>query len=192
MKKLIAVIAMLAVMLCLAGCFCQHEWKAATCTEGETCTKCSETQGEPLGHSYKSATCTTPRKCSRCGKTDGVANGHTFKAATYYEPKTCSVCGKTEGSPLPKTYLTGSEYRKVNNLLEGQWSGYNNGVYTVFTFEDGYFECYVLVSGNRIYNSGTYKITNADIEYYYKNGNVGYGKYEVSGNEMEWWFPSIN
>ena len=191
MRKLIVFIVMIAIMLGLSGCLCQHEWKAATCTEGEVCTKCGDTQGEELGHSYKSATCTTPRTCSRCGKTDGAANGHKFKSATYYEPKTCSVCGKTEGSPLQKTYLTGSEYRKVNNLLEGEWSGYNNNVYTVYSFEDGYFECYSLIGGSRISNYGTYKITNADIEYYYHNGNVGYGAYEIKNGEMTWWFPNM-
>ena len=192
MKKWIAVMSFLAVMLSMAGCICQHEWAGATCTSGEVCANCGETQGEPLGHSFKSAPCTTPRTCSRCGQTDGVARGHKFKDATYYEPKTCSVCGKTEGSPLTKTYLTGSDYKKVDKLLQGEWSAYNNGVKTVYTFDDGDFECYLEVGGGRIYNSGTYKITNVDIEFYYDNGNVGYSEYEISGNQISWYFPTTN
>ena len=124
-------IVLLGILLCvlLAGCKCEHEWAEATCTEPKTCTKCKETEGEPLGHNWKAATCEEPETCTRCGeqqgeladhkwkeatceepetctvcgKTQGTAKGHTWKAATCTVPKTCSVCGKTEGEALGHT-----------------------------------------------------------------------------------------
>lgn len=124
-------IVLLGILLCvlLAGCQCEHEWAEATCTEPKTCTKCKETEGEPLGHNWKAATCEEPETCTRCGeqqgeladhkwkeatceepetctvcgKTQGTAKGHTWKAATCTVPKTCSVCGKTEGEALGHT-----------------------------------------------------------------------------------------
>ena len=36
------------LIILLAGCACEHEWTEATYTEPKTCTKCGETEGEPL------------------------------------------------------------------------------------------------------------------------------------------------
>lgn len=36
------------LIILLAGCACEHEWTEATYTESKTCTKCGETEGEPL------------------------------------------------------------------------------------------------------------------------------------------------
>lgn len=36
------------LIVLLAGCACEHEWTEATYTEPKTCTKCGETEGEPL------------------------------------------------------------------------------------------------------------------------------------------------
>ena len=80
-----------------------HNWKAATCEEPETCTRCGEQQGELADHKWKEATCEEPETCTVCGKTQGTAKGHTWKAATCTVPKTCSVCGKTEGEALGHT-----------------------------------------------------------------------------------------
>lgn len=95
-------IVLLGILLCvlLAGCKCEHEWAEATCTEPKTCTKCKETEGEPLGHNWKAATCEEPETCMRCGEKRGTAKGHTWKEATCTEPKTCTACGKTEGEAL--------------------------------------------------------------------------------------------
>lgn len=79
---------------------CKHEWQDATCTSPNTCLKCGETEGEPLGHAWKAATCTEPETCVRCGETRGIAKGHEWKDATCTEPKTCKVCGETEGDTL--------------------------------------------------------------------------------------------
>ena len=40
---------------------CNHNWKAATCTEPKTCSLCNETEGKEKGHSFKDG------KCSGCG-----------------------------------------------------------------------------------------------------------------------------
>ena len=71
-------IVLLGILLCvlLAGCKCEHEWAEATCTEPKTCTKCKETEGEPLGHNWKAATCEEPETCMRCGEKRGTAKGH--------------------------------------------------------------------------------------------------------------------
>ena len=94
------ILASLFICLLLAGCQHQHIWNEATCTEPKTCSKCGETEGEPLGHLWADATCTDPRTCSRCGVTEGSALGHSWTDATCTEPKTCSVCRTTEGTPL--------------------------------------------------------------------------------------------
>ena len=74
-NRIVSVVLILCVLLSLSGCGCKHEWKAATCTEPSTCTKCGETQGEPLGHdgTWKvtkidniSATKTEKLICTRC------------------------------------------------------------------------------------------------------------------------------
>ena len=69
-------IVLLGILLCvlLAGCKCEHEWAEATCTEPKTCTKCKETEGEPLGHNWKAATCEEPETCTRCGEQQ-IING---------------------------------------------------------------------------------------------------------------------
>lgn len=98
--KMMTVVLLLIAMMLFAGCVCKHEWKDATCTEPKTCTKCGETEGEPLGHSWIDATCTEPKTCSVCGETEGNAAGHEWTEATVDKPKTCTKCGLTEGEPL--------------------------------------------------------------------------------------------
>lgn len=122
---LLALCAML--LLLLAACGCEHEWKDATCDAPKTCALCGETEGEPLAHQWQDATCTAPKTCALCSKTEGEALGHSYPSAlpdcenpilcgncgepereayphawveaTCDAPKTCSVCGKTEGEP---------------------------------------------------------------------------------------------
>ena len=89
-----------ALLIVLTACGHEHEWTEATCTEPRTCTKCGETEGEPLGHKWEEATCTEPRTCSVCGATEGEALGHKWQEANCMEPRTCSACGATEGEPL--------------------------------------------------------------------------------------------
>lgn len=78
MRQLGCAILCLALILCLSGCACKHEWAEATCTEPKTCTKCGETEGEALGHNWGEwevsveATPTSDglkkRTCTLCGE----------------------------------------------------------------------------------------------------------------------------
>lgn len=63
---------------------CAHQWKDATCTEPKTCTKCGETEGEPLGH--------TPGEW----KLDEPS----FVSATVWMRQYCAVCGERLDSEL--------------------------------------------------------------------------------------------
>ena len=116
----------MALVLTLTGCGCDHEWYAATCKAPKTCSLCGETQGEALphtwqdadctsakictacdtldgealGHSWQDATCTDPKTCTRCHLTEGEAAGHQWEDATTEAPQTCAVCKKTTGSKL--------------------------------------------------------------------------------------------
>lgn len=104
MKKARMLILVLACLFLFAGCSCKHEWTQADCINPETCTKCGETAGEPLGHDWVTATCTTARTCSRCGSTEGDPLGHAWVEATCTEPKTCANCGETIGEALGHTW----------------------------------------------------------------------------------------
>lgn len=107
MKKITAIVLLLALScLLLTGCFCQHEWKDATCDDPKTCEKCGETEGDELDHEWEVADCVNPKTCSLCGKTRGEALGHTWTDATCETAKTCTVCGETEGKALGHTVLS--------------------------------------------------------------------------------------
>lgn len=99
-KRLLALLLALLLVLGATGCACEHEWLAATCTAPETCKKCHATQGEALGHQWEAATCQAPETCKRCGETQGTALKHEWSEATCTTPKTCSSCGATEGAAL--------------------------------------------------------------------------------------------
>jgi len=79
---------------------CSHEYRDATCTTPQICTKCNATGGAALGHTYSNATCTTPQTCVTCGATAGSVADHQWKNATCTHPKTCSVCNLTQGDAL--------------------------------------------------------------------------------------------
>lgn len=97
MKKFATLLLALVCMLVLTGCFCEHEWAEAGCVAPKTCTKCGETEGEPLGHVWLAATCTDPKTCESCGTTEGEAKGHAWVEATCTEARHCTQCGETEG-----------------------------------------------------------------------------------------------
>ena len=104
MKKFIAALLVLGMIVVLCSCVHKHVWKDATCTEPKTCTECGEKEGEALGHTWKDATCTEPKTCTVCAETEGEALGHIWQDATCTEPKTCTVCGATEGEALGHTW----------------------------------------------------------------------------------------
>ena len=102
MKRILTLTALvLACMMMLTGCFCQHEvWNPADCVTPKTCAECGETEGEALGHVWLAATCETPKTCETCGLTEGDAKGHSWVEAVCEAPKTCSTCNLTEGEAL--------------------------------------------------------------------------------------------
>lgn len=102
MRKAFSFVLVLSccVALFLPACGHEHVWNEATCTESATCSKCGETEGEPLGHEWSEATCTAPKTCTVCGETEGDALGHDWMPATHESPETCSRCGETRGEPL--------------------------------------------------------------------------------------------
>ena len=105
MKKHIRLfLLLLAALAILSGCSCKHEWAEATCDAPKTCTRCGQTEGEPLSHQWVQATCAAPRTCTLCGKARGEALPHTWMDANYQNPKTCSACGETEGKPLTAAF----------------------------------------------------------------------------------------
>ena len=130
--------------LLLSGCCLKHDFAEASCTQPQTCTKCGETEGEPLEHIWVEATCTEPKQCSVCNLTEGEPLGHTlseatcieaskcevcnivegeplghnFKEADYENPKTCVVCGLTEGEPLPEEETTNEEMSELEKEAE--------------------------------------------------------------------------
>ena len=70
MRKRLLLLLVLSLVFGLCGCH-QHTWEEATCTEPKTCSKCGETEGDPLGHSWVEATYHAPKTCSVCGEADG-------------------------------------------------------------------------------------------------------------------------
>ena len=75
MKKRIAMLFMLVLVLAMAGCGkddgCNHEWADATCETPKICKLCDETEGEALGHSWEDATTEAPKTCTACQVTEG-------------------------------------------------------------------------------------------------------------------------
>ena len=136
-------LSILCCLLLLSGCQCEHEWTDATCLTAKTCTRCGETEGEPLGHSWTDATCTAPQTCAACGVTEGTVLEHSWADATCEAPKTCTACGGTEGQPMGHTYgqwdfgtedmtrtctiCAGTETTEIDreiwlrHILEGSW-----------------------------------------------------------------------
>ena len=102
MKRILTLTALvLACVMMLTGCFCQHEvWNPADCVTPKTCAECGETEGEALGHTWLAATCETPKTCETCGLTEGEAKGHSWVDATCEAPRTCEACKLTEGEAL--------------------------------------------------------------------------------------------
>ena len=89
MKKLISVFMLFTIVTALfSSCYsytndkriteayknCEHEWKEATCTSDEVCTKCNMIRTRALGHTTDSG------QCTRCGEWFGY-----WKIAYYVD-----------------------------------------------------------------------------------------------------------
>ena len=70
-KRLLIGALMMALILLLAACSCNHKWQAATCDAPKTCSTCKITEGEALDHDWQEATTDAPKTCSRCKLTEG-------------------------------------------------------------------------------------------------------------------------
>lgn len=103
-KRILLILPVMILTLLLAGCGCEHEWYAATCSAPKTCHLCGVTEGEALPHTWQEATCIAPKTCSVCQVTEGQPLPHTWQEATCTRAKTCSVCQTVEGEPLPHTW----------------------------------------------------------------------------------------
>lgn len=100
MKRVFALMLVLAMCLTFAACGCKHEWYAPTCETPKTCSLCGETEGEPNGHSIVAVTCEEAEHCANCDYVNGEPLGHTWVDATTEAPKTCQTCGATEGERI--------------------------------------------------------------------------------------------
>lgn len=130
-KYLLFLILGVSFLICLSSCGkCEHNFKDATCTQGQSCIMCNETQGEPLGHDWLMANCKSSKTCTRCNATEGEIGTHiwdtqaclsepvctvcSLKAdkikhewidATCTSPRTCSKCTDTIGIPLKHDFV---------------------------------------------------------------------------------------
>lgn len=97
-KRFLAFVSLVLVMCLLSGCCLIHSWDDATCIDPKTCSKCGETEGEPLGHEWDidEATCTRDQVCTECGEIGEKAPGHRWDipSATCTEDQHCTVCGE--------------------------------------------------------------------------------------------------
>lgn len=114
-----------------------HDWVAGDCENGETCSRCGESQ-QATGHDWIAATCTAPETCAICGQTRGEAAGHSYQAEVTpptatdsgYTTYTCTGCGDSYvANEVPalgytltgtvKSYLTDGEVT-VELIRDGQ------------------------------------------------------------------------
>lgn len=133
-KLFLSTLILITSLALLTSCGCKHEWKAATCTEPQTCTKCGNTQGEALGHKYgeekilKEATCAESgikeSVCTVCGEkktTEIPANGHKWILSQVLKEVTCSE----EGNGKYKCSVCGdTKYEEIEKLSHKYKDGY--------------------------------------------------------------------
>lgn len=78
MKRFLAVIVAVVLLVTVAGCaaepeVCTHEWVNATCERAAHCIKCNENAGTALEHKWADATWEAPKTCVLCGLTEGAS-----------------------------------------------------------------------------------------------------------------------
>lgn len=152
MKKPIAIILLIAILLGLSACH-EHTWEEATCIAPRTCTECGETEGEALGHSWQEASCAAPKTCTVCLITEGGPLAHTpsewttITEASYdtegIREQYCEVCAAVLGSETFRIEVVKND-RFV--MEKGAWGDYLQSIYEdisadykVDPEEDGYY-----------------------------------------------------
>ena len=127
MKKKIALLLVLCVMICTAcgtkGTDTENEnstdigqnWMtkpeqetpsvSMSTQQGVTDTNQKQEETTPTAHkhNFSDATCTEASKCE-CGDTNGYALGHSWEDAGCDVPQTCKTCGATSGVALGHNY----------------------------------------------------------------------------------------
>ncbi len=84
-NKILSILIIIVLLALLTSCGCKHEWKVATCTEPQTCTKCGKTEGNALGHKYGGEKILEEPTCTESGTKES----------------TCTVCGEKEITEIP-------------------------------------------------------------------------------------------
>ena len=87
---------------------CSHSWVDATCTEPKTCTKCGETEGEPLEHLWVEGTGSVLQYCIQCGETIELPKEHVLDDSTYM----CIICGQNFLLTVEEAIEIGMSYEK--------------------------------------------------------------------------------
>ena len=124
MRQLGCAILCLALILCLSGCACKHEWAEATCTEPKTCTKCGETEGDPLEH--------TPG--------EWVQDEPDYVTGLVWLRQYCSVCGKELDTDLKS--LTSFHNGDTFLFTPQQFVDRLNSIFSVLTKNYSFFGSY--------------------------------------------------
>ena len=117
-------------------------------------------------HTYSAATCLKLPRCTKCGYESGSYGLHS------YVDGVCTNCN-AEDPTWESPVLTGSEYARINSLMEGMYQyRLDTGNRVEYHFEGGSFACYTELGGTILENYGTYELTAKTLVLNYKNGTV--------------------
>lgn len=161
MKKCICVAMVMLLIVAFTGCV----GKDATNNNEVVC-----------DHTYNASTCLKHPQCTKCGYESGSYGMHS------YEDGVCVYCNVEDPDWEPRI-LTGSEYDRVNSLMQGTFKGQlNTGNRIEYHFEDGSFACYTELGGTILENYGTYALTEKSLILYYQNGTEKSCPWEINEN----------
>ncbi len=103
MKRIIAVVIAIALVILLLNSCCRHEAKdGVPCDKDTLCIKCGDIMKKAAKHTpdRKDSNCVTPQKCTVCDSVIKKAKGHTPDAINVCtENSHCKVCKKSLGKP---------------------------------------------------------------------------------------------
>ena len=168
MKRIVCIVACVLLIIAMVGCSGENINVNGASDENIAGTACN--------HSYSAATCMEPSKCEKCGDTRGSLGAHS------YEEGVCTFCDAEDPDWQPPV-LTGSEYERINSLMEGMYQFRNStGTLVEYNFEDGSFVCYAQLGNSILENSGTYILTEKTLILYYQNGTVKNCRWKLNDN----------
>ena len=157
MKRSICVAMVILLMVAITGCINEEAGNNVA----------SNRNSEAVcNHTYSAATCTKRSRCTKCGYEIGTYASHSF------EDGVCTNCNEEDPNWEPSV-LSGSEYERVNSLMEGMYQyRLGTGNLVEYHFEGGSFVCYTELGGTILENYGTYTLTEKTLVLYYQNGTV--------------------